>query len=127
MPKPGISRSARSRVDHENGNLPIKKWGNRPFWVCRGFFCRCYFSQNSQFLFCKRIETRIFLSHIRKVGPETRDCFWGARPETQEPSQRWDSKGGIRDLRPGTHLIGRTRDPRPEALKMGSGTRDLRP
>ena len=28
--------------------------------------------------------------HIRKVGPETRDCWWDLRPETRDPSHKWE-------------------------------------
>ena len=42
-----------------------------------------------------------------KSGTETRDFWW--------------------DPRPGTHLVGATRDHRPETLNVGPETRDLEP
>ena len=36
---------------------------------------------------------------IRKVGPETRDCWWDPRPETWDPCHRWDSRPETRDAK----------------------------
>ena len=45
--------------------------------------------------------------------------------------EKWDLRpgtaGGTRDMRPGTHLIRGTRDPRPRTLKVGPEIRDPRP
>ena len=70
--------------------------------------------------------------HIRKVGPETRDCWWDPRPKIRDPFHTWDPgpetrdpKCLSRDLRPEVQLIGGTRDykrgtqdPRPETLEV---------
>ena len=29
---------------------------------------------------------------IRKVGPDTRDCWWDPRPETWDSCHRWDPR-----------------------------------
>ena len=52
--------------------------------------------------FLKKFGT--IIPHVRKVGPNTRDCWW--------------------DLRPGTHLIGGARDPRSGTLKVWPKTRE---
>ena len=64
----------------------------------------------------------VYKWHIRIVGPETRDpsCGWDPRNKTWNPG----TKGGIRDPRSWTQLIGGTRDPRPGTLKVGPETRD---
>ena len=57
-----------------------------------------------------KFEKTCFLRHIRKVEPETRDCWWDPRPRTQ-------LIGETRDPRPETL----TWDPRPETRDLGSG------
>ena len=90
--------------------------------------------------------------HTQKVGPETRDLWWGLRPETRNPScrgdprletrdpkggtrdstHRWDPgpktrdpKGGIKGPGPRTLLLHGTFDQRPRTLKEGYRTHTI--
>ena len=63
--------------------------------------------------------------HIRKVGPETRDCWWDPRPEPRDPSHKRDPCAETQYPKDGTKdPIAKTWDARPRILKVQPETRN---
>ena len=87
----------------------------RPVYIKRWYVLRLsYFI----IMFPYKFLSSVTLMAYPKNG--TRDARLSVRPETRDPSHRWepgpqtrDPEGGNRNPRPGTHFIGGTRDPVP--------------
>ena len=67
--------------------------------------------------------------HIRKVGPGTQVFWQGARPEIRHRTHRRNSGPesrdpdvGTQDLRPLSHTLHATRDPRSKTMEEGHRT-----
>ena len=61
-----------------------------------------------------------------KSGTETRDFWWDPRPGTHLVGATRDPKRGTRDSRLGTQFIGGTWNPGSGTLKVSPETRDTR-